>query len=1346
MISEHIGKLFNQIQVGISIIQDDNIIYANDELLSILGYSLEEIENKSFIHFSAKDEVDRLNRIKNEVEKLGISPKTIEFWIVSKDGKRKYIRNRYHPLKDEENKSLVVIQDISEDKKKETKVLASEFKKSRFLDYLTEQVIFYDTNLRIIWTNKSASDSLGMTSDQTIGEICHKVWYQKDTPCPDCPVIKARDTGQEQMSEVTTPDNRIWHVRGYPVYSDDDTLIGVAELASEFTEQRKSEIMLEESEEKYRLLFHNSNDIVAVVVLLEEEKQGKFLEVNDVACEKTGYSREEALEMKPTEVIEGLTEEILQSYYGDIRKKEFRTSEKFLVTKTGERIPVEIKASFFRLHNQPCVLVSARDIAERKTAEKELKESEEKYRHIFQNTVDAIFIHKVLEDGTFGNFVEMNDLALQWTGYTREELLNFTSTDISQRTIQSDSRDLAQELISDGKATFESLLKTKDEKYIPVEINSHLFDLRGEKVVLSIARDITERKIAEEELIESEDKFRQIFHNAKDAFFIHKITKSGELGELIEINETACQWLGHSRDQLLDLLPPRMDETDKIKYSLDISDDLITADKTTFERIIENPAGDQIPVEFSSHLITLKGEEVLLSIARDITERKKAEIAITESEEKYRTLIETSPDAIIMINLDGRLSFANNQAAIMYGYDSVDDMIGLTMIDFVTREDLEYVDGIRKKVVNEDSIIKISVASLKRDGSRFPVQITSSLIHDNEENPIAIMGVIEDITERTKSETALKESEEKFRQAFDMSNDGIILHDLKGNILDVNLRIKEQIGYSKTEFLSLTIQQLHPVTELEASKEAFDKVQRDGSVQFETQFRRKDGSLFPADVSSSVFDIGGIRVIQGVVRDITERKKAEEELIEREEKFRQLFHNVNDAIFLTEINEELEVTENFIEVNDVACQILGYSKEELLDKKSVDITALEEKEANSGITTDIIRTGSKTFETILVTKDGIFIPVEVSSHVFTLKDRRVVLSVSRDISERKKAEKEIQESEERYRKVVETSPDGIVVTDLEGNIIVTNQQAAELYGLDEAEKMLGINTFELIAPEHRELAAENLQKTLTEGKLSSVEYTFLRKDGVAYPGELSASLIVDKDNNPFSFVGVIRDITERKKAEEELRENEEKYRLLFHNANDIIAVISVPRDGSIGKFLDVNDLSIEKLGYSRQEFLEMDLSDLIKDLTAEEVTEYFQELIEKKFITFERVLVKKDGGYIPVEINATPFTLHQELTVLITARDTTVRQRDEELKKQAYSQIEKNIEDFAILVDGIRNPLMSIIGYAELVETTHSGTMIEEAKKIEEITKKISDSYLETEQFRKILRDHLLTEEDVATD
>ncbi|OLS32394.1 MAG: Sporulation kinase E [Candidatus Heimdallarchaeota archaeon AB_125] len=1472
MAEEDLGEIFDKIDTGVYVISNYKIEYANNQLLEIIGYSLDDIQGKNCVFFAAKEEKNRLQKIKSENERVGTYAKEIDFWISTKNGTRKFVRNRFFPILDGDklNKFLVMMDDITKEKQKEVKVVASEFKKSKFLDYLTEHIIFYDTDMKIIWSNKIASDLLGQSPEEIIGEVCYNLWYQKDQPCENCPVIKARDTGEEHIAEVNTPDNKIWFVRGYPVYGDDGNLLGVAELASDITETKQTSKELQESEERFKQIFDNANDAIFVVKrsvdgtfeeiveanlvaverygysreefmkmkpedfnvsgenespefvqelmemkeltfervhktkdgreliveinshlfplgedlvtltvlrditerkrdqeeLIESEEKfrqifqnvdeaifmlpltpgnrmGKYIEVNEIACQWTGYSREELLDMTPLD-LKSPEGTVGDSDFGKALLKHNKVNfEGNIFHKDGSSIPVEYNSNMFLMNEERFLLTTARDLREKKKAEEQLTRSEERFRQIFNNTSDAIFLTYLDENNSVSKFIEVNDIALRWLGFTKEELQNMYSVDITAPEEKEFNSTYTHKIIEKGHATFETILFTNDRKRIPVEINSLIFELQSQKVILSMARDITERKKAqrdlmeseekyrklvetipaaivrsdssgnitfvneraailhgyesedqllgkntyelisyedsftaqhvqmktiedgfihdieysilrkdgttipgefhaasikdkegsvlgfigveiditerkkaEEALKESEEKFRQIFQNAKDAIFIHKINEHNEIGDLLEINETACQWLGLTREEILEFVKGESNGYFDLKFSLEISEDIFQSGTKTFETSIENSVGDIRPVEFSSHLFTMRDEQVLLSIARDITERQIAELSIKKSEERYRTLIETSPDAIILIDLEGRISFANNQTASMYEYDEIEDMIGLTTVDFIAREDLETVNNKLKLILSEGRLQNTQFMSLKKDGSRFPIEISASLITDEDGKPSAIMAVIGDIEERKKAETALKESEEKFRQTFDQSNDGILLHDLRGNIIDVNLRVKEMLGYSKTEFLQLTIMQLHPITEQEISREAFETVEEKGSVNFETKFRRKDGSIFPADVSSSMFEIGGVQVIQGIVRDITDRKEAEKELIEREEQYRQIFNNTNDAIFLTHPNDEFTSTTPCIEVNDVACTLLGYERDELLKLKSSQITAPEDREVLTANIQRILKEGMVTFENTLLTKDGTRIPTEISSHVFELRGVRVVLSVARDITERKDAERELMESEERYRK-------------------------------------------------------------------------------------------------------------------------------LFHEANDIIAILSIPRDGTIGTIVEANDPTLEMTKYTREDIVGLSLLDLVKDLTQEEIADYFSEIMEKYIVRFEREFIRKDGTVFPVEITATPFTLQEELTVLVTARDITERKRNRELRKQAYDQIAQNIEDFAELVDRIRNPLMSVMGYAELSETMHSSVIIEEAKKIEEITQKISESYLETEEVRKILRSEIDSIEDI---
>jgi len=1472
MSEEGLEEVFNKTNIGISIVKDDKIIHANRFFLDIIERELEEVMGKDCIFYAAKDEKNRLRKIKENIKDSNFStPQKIEFWIELKDDKRKYVRNTLYPVSGEEatDRFFVVTEDITKLKQKETKLLASEFKKSTFLDFLTEHIIFYDTNLKIIWSNKIASDLLGLTPEEIMGEICYDLWYQKDKPCINCPVVKALNSGEEHSSEVVTPDGKIWFIRGYPVYSDNGVLIGAVELASDITDNKITSDELEASEERFKQIFHNTNDGIIVVKrdsdgsfnqiievnnialemygytkeemsklkpvdfnisgeeetsefaqeLLEkrkltferhhkkkngeeifveisahlfeledetvsltvvrditerklrdaelianeekfrqifenaadailiysltpEEKMGKFIEVNENACRWTGYSRTELLDMtlrdlqSPEETLDQseLSKNLLE--FGEV------TFEGNILHKDGSQKPIEFNSNVFTLRGERVILTIARDLSERKRAQQEVERSEERFRQIFHNTNDAIFLSHVTSNKTSSKFVEVNDAAIRWLGFERYELLTMSSIDITAPEDKSNNPEVIERIIANNHATFETILFSKDRRRIPVEVSSHVFNLEDKKVILSIARDITERKkarkdlteseekyrrlvetipaaivssdsngniifvnqqaiglygydsekemlgmstndlvsdedrgfasvimqkciedgyihdveygmkcrdgsirpaefhaaaikttegitvgfigvviditerkISEKALKENEEKFRQIFQNAKDAIFIHRISKNGYLEELLEINETASLWLGYTREELLNL-DGTSEGTLDLQFLNKIEENLLDIESITFESIIENNTGISKPVEFSSHRFTLNNEQVLLSVARDITERKKAEESIKASEERYRTLIETSPDAIVLVDIENKIQFANPQAAQTFDYEDITSMLGLTPIDLVGREDLEHANSTISDIIKHKHSKTINLSAIKRDGTRFPVKVNASYVADEEGQPLGVIAVIEDITERAKSELALKESEEKFRQTFDLSNDGIILHDVKGNILDVNQRAKDLLGYSKSEFLSLRTTQLHPVTEHETSKKAFEEVQAKGSVQFETIFRRKDSSLFPADVSSSFFEVGGEPVIQSIIRDITERKNAEKELIEREEKFRQIFNNANDAIFLTRVEEISNTTSKFIEVNDIACELTEYSREELLNMRSYDITAPEEREINNEYIQKIFSEGSATQQSIQLTKSGTKIPTEITSHVFTLRDEKVVLTV-------------------------------------------------------------------------------------------------------------------------------VRDITERKLAEAKLKESEERYRLLFQNANDIIAVISVPRDGSIGKFVEVNQPAIVKTGFTAEEIFEFPLERIIKNLSDKEIKTYFKEMFEKNFITFERELYRKDGSSFPVEINATPFNLKGEISVLVTARDITERKRDEELRKQAYAQIAQNIEDFAELVDRIRNPLMGVIGYAELSESMHADIIIEEARKIEEITKKISESYLETEQVRKILKEQIdLAEEN----
>jgi diguanylate cyclase (GGDEF)-like protein/PAS domain S-box-containing protein len=334
----------------------------------------------------------------------------------------------------------------------------------------------------------------------------------------------------------------------------------------------------------------------------------------------------------------------------------------------------------------------------------------------------------------------------------------------------------------------------------------------------------------------------------------------------------------------------------------------------------------------------------------------------------------------------------------------------------------------------------------------------------------------------------------------------------------------------------------------------------------------------PVEVSTRLIYKDGKPVgVQGIARDISERKRAEEALRESEEKFRGIFENVQDIYYRTDAQGMI------IEISP-SVERWGYTREGLIGTQVLDV--YEDPEERSELLKVLFERGEVAdYEVRLKTGDGRVIPTSVSTRLLRGPDGSPigVEGSLRDISERKRMEKALRESEQRYRTLVETSPDAITLTDLSTNLIMLNRQAALLHGFDSVEEILstGVSAFDFIAPEDRERAIQNAQKTLETGTLRDVGYTLLRKDGSRFPGEITASLVTDAEGNPTAFIGVVRDITERKRAEEALREQVRRDPLtgaLNHAAivEELRHLISSGAEGSphAVAMIDVNDLKL----------------------------------------------------------------------------------------------------------------------------------------------------------------------------
>jgi PAS domain S-box-containing protein len=513
---------------------------------------------------------------------------------------------------------------------------------------------------------------------------------------------------------------------------------------------------------------------------------------------------------------------------------------------------------------------------------------------------------------------------------------------------------------------------------------------------------------------------------------------------------------------------------------------------------------------------------------------KELESEVTESKRTNKVLQEESGFLLAILNntnlpvylkdSDYRYIFINRQ------YESLarvtnKEINGKTDHDIFPKPIADLFRSQDKEVKKCKAVVEFTETIHLADGehtfitSKFPLNDTDGQI-------FAIGGVCTDITDHRRTAEALSESEEKFKNLFNYSSDYIFVHDLKGNVVDVNKMVLDQSGYTRDEILKLKVMDLHPPEMFEKAKDAFQKISATGYVKFEISFKKKNGEIFPAEVSSSLIEIDGQKLVQAVARDITERQKLEEALKESEEKYRKIFNNEIDAISIFDIE-----TKKFMDVNNAFLNLYGYTREEALNLRIEDVSA------EPDTSKDAIEKAAVTGDALIPRrlhkkKDGSEITVELSAGPFTWKEKKVMFAIVRDITSQVKAAEALAESEERYRTLFENATDVIQIVHPDGQLLFVNSSWCKALGYTQEEAQ-HLKVFDIIHPENKNECELNFNRALDEGTTGIVETTFRKKDGKKVILLGSANLN-DIKGQPAYVHCVFHDMTEHRRMEEEL--------------------------------------------------------------------------------------------------------------------------------------------------------------------------------------------------------------------
>ena len=420
-------------------------------------------------------------------------------------------------------------------------------------------------------------------------------------------------------------------------------------------------------------------------------------------------------------------------------------------------------------------------------------------------------------------------------------------------------------------------------------------------------------------------------------------------------------------------------------------------------------------------------------------------------------------------------------------------------------------------------------------------------------------GIFSDITKSKRAEQTSKENEAKYRSLVSNIPDVVWTADAAFNFRFISSAIERISGSSCEEIYRggarVFLECIHP-DDRERVKPAFEALLTRGEpYDVECRIRRKDGEwIWIHDRAVATYLKDGVRCADGLLTEMTQRKRAEEALRESEERYRLLFNSINDALFVVELGAE-GMPGRLLQVNDAACERLGYTREELLTMSARDVTAPESWERTPVVMEHLRAEGRALFQIERLARDGRRIPVELNARLFEMNGRRVSLGIARDLTERKRAEEALRESETRFRQLAENIGEVFYLQDVAaGRTIYVSPAYEAVWGrtcqslYDDPDSWAAT-----ILPEDRETAINPLKNPGAKNWVER-EYRIVHPDGSIRWIRDHPFPILNECGEVYRVVGTAEDITEQKQAEEALRESEERFRQLAENIHAVFFV------------------------------------------------------------------------------------------------------------------------------------------------------------------------------------------------
>ena len=1071
-----------------------------------------------------------------------------------------------------------------------------------------------------------------------------------------------------------------------------------------------------------------------------------FLNVNDAAVKKYGYSRKKFLSMTIKDIRH---KEDIQRLIKDVSKKRpaFQQSSNWRhKLKSGKIIDVEITSHTLNYNGTKAVLVTAKDITDQKRSEEKIiklsriynvlsdvnqtivrvRNAEELFKKICH-----IAVHKggfimswigmideksnkvkvVASDGTVKNYLKKINIDLndknRSSGPTGTSIK--TGKYVISNDITNDKKMILwrKEAIKNGYNSSASLPIKVSQKIIGV-LNLYspvlqFFDDEEIGLLDEMAMDISfalEFMDKEKERKKVEDilKLTQfgIDHSQIGVFQIE------EDGKIYYANEQACKSLGYTYDELTNMSVLDIDPTFSIRKWKGHRKNIRQKGSGTIETIHKRKDGTEFIVEVTITYLEYGGKKISFSFAKDITERKHAEEAIQRNEQILKLFVEHSPAAIAMFDRDMKYIIASHRYLVDYKLPN-QNLVGRTHYD-VFPEIPERWKEIHKRCLsgyvdsaNEDSFQR---ADGQLDWIRWEVRPWYE--HECEIGGLILFSEV--ITERRDAEEKLKFAHNELKNLHDNLDEAIFSVDVVQNkMLQASIAHESISGYPLEEFFKnpqlwyeLVLPEDKPIVD-----SGFSVLNSGENAEHEVRIVNFNGQIrwIEAKIKPTLDANGKLIHIYGIVFDITKRKQVENALQVSEEKYRSIFENVQDVYFETSLDGTIIEISPSIEIISKG----QYHREDLIGKSIYGIYP-NPKDRDVLIET-MKRTGSVVgFEVQLKNRDGSFIYCSISAKLSFDSEGQIekIIGSLHDITIRKQAEEELK----KLSRAVEQSPASVIITNQNGDIEYVNQKFSQVTGYSK-EEAIGKNPRILKSGHHDVKFYTGLWDYVLSGKDWSGEILNKKKNGELYWESAQISPLLNKDGDITNFIAIKEDITERKRADESLK----LFRTMIDYSEDAIELL----DPQTGRFLDCNKKAFKELGYTREEFLSMKVFDIDPSLIGADFFENTQMLRNTDNLLIESLHRRKDGSEFPVEISISIVKLERDYLIIIV-RNITERKRVEQelIKAKENAESSNKLKDafIANMSHEIRTPLNGILGLTGIIKDTFAEYIKEEDEEL----------------------------------